>query len=84
MLALLEQKAEIFRVIVAVPCHDIECHPQKRLPERFVAQAQFNYGHKELGISVRAALLIVQVVHRAQCLDVVLDRFPAHQLAIKA
>jgi hypothetical protein len=70
-------------MIVTVPCRHIEAHTPEHLLQCSVSQIEARNNHEELSISMRAALLEIQVIHRTKRLDVVFNCLSIYHFAIK-
>src|SRR3546814_4476848 len=67
-----QQEGGVFGVVVAVAGHDVEGHAAEDFGVRVVAGFELPCNEEQLPVGVVAALVVVQVLHGAQRLNVVL------------
>ena len=63
-------------MVVAVSRHHVESHSPKDFTGRVIPKLQLRNDHEELSVRMSAALLEIQIIERAQRLQVMLNRAP--------
>src|SRR5277367_6517498 len=77
-------ETKVLGVIVAVASYYVEGHATENLIQGIVIEAQRASCHKELGIIVSSTLPEIEMVDRAECLEVVLECFASGHFTIKS